>query len=96
MANLISYDLPVLQEAKREYDSYAQEINAMMAKINSLVTGKLAAGWKGDSYNAFLAQNDGQVKPAFAKMQEALNTIGVQIANAEKNAIAADQASRVQ
>ena len=95
MANLISYDLPVLQEAKREYDNDANEISAMMTKINSLVNGKLAAGWKGESYNKFLAQNENQVKPAFNKMQEALNTIGEQIAIAEKNAIAADEASRV-
>lgn len=95
MADLISYDLPTLQAAKKEYESYASEINALMQKINTLVTGQLAAGWKGDSYQAFLGQNEQQVKPAFTKMAEALNAIGVQISTAESNAIAADEASRV-
>lgn len=95
MANVISYDLPTLQAAKKEYENYAEEINTLMSKINNLVTGKLSAGWQGDSYQAFLAQNDQQVKPAFDKMSEALRTIGAQISTAEQNAIAADNASKV-
>ena len=95
MANVISYDLPKLKAAKKKYENYAEEINTLMSKINNLVTGDLSDGWRGDSYQAFLAQNDQQVKPAFDKMSEALRTIGEQISTAEQNAIAADNASKV-
>lgn len=93
--NQISYYLPALQKARRDYQSHASNIENLMSRINNLVHSELAAGWQGASYDAFLAQNDTTVKAAFAKMAEALSLIASQIANAEANAIAADEASRV-
>lgn len=95
MADVISYDLTILQEAKSEYEKYAGEIESLMSKINSLVNNKLAAGWKGASYDAFMNQNQQVVKPAFDKMSDALNEIGGQIQTAVNNATAADNASKV-
>ena len=93
--NLISYDLPVLQSAEKEYQQYAREITTMMGKINSLVTQKLAAGWKGASYDSFLEQEKADVEPALKKMNEALVIMAGQIRTAVQNAEAADTASKV-
>lgn len=95
MANVISYDLAILSEAKTEYESYAGEIQGLMEKIDRLVSGKLAEGWRGASYDAFMEQNQQVVKPAFDKMTKALNDIGQQIKTAVDNATAADNASKV-
>ena len=93
--NLISYDLPTLRAAEKQYNQYAGEITAMMKKSNTLVTQTLAAGWKGASYDSFLQQEKSDVEPAFTKMNAALELIAGQIRTAVQNAEAADQASRV-
>ena len=95
MANMMRFNVEILTAAQQKYNQYAEQISTLMGEINRLVADELSQGWEGDSYNAFRIQNENEVKPAFQKMQQALDVIASQINTAVKNAIAADQASKV-